>query len=242
MEYSNINRQLVSLSILIVSIVFIAYTRSFTDDVPSCGGYITNVYIYILLGLLITAFSVLFIAKRKYPITSTKSLLAFMVAIMALFGMYAVDPRNVLLNHALWLAFIVAISTSVYVIWRYSTYKGTLTSSLLIVLLLVAGLTVVAHVNPDWIQLGWGSTLTMALLAGILAWVVPLFLGKSQNLTAYYKVLSALFVFIFMVLILYDTKLLRVKAEQCTIPNYPKDSVGLFLDIINLFSNVTMLQ
>lgn len=58
----------------------------------------------------------------------------------------------------------------------------------------------------------------------------------------YYKMLSAVFVFIFMMLILYDTKLLRVKAERCVIPDYPTDSVGLFLDIINLFSNVTMLR
>ncbi len=242
MDYSKINRQMMILAVLIVTVVFFVYTRSFVDDVPNCNGYVTNVYLYVLLGLLITAFSVLFIAKRKYPITSTKSLLAFAVAIMALFSMYVINPRNVLLNHAVWVVFLLAMSVSLYVVWRYSTYRGTLTSTLIIVFLLVAGLTAIAYVKPDWIKLSWGSTLTVALLAGILAWIVPMFFGESRNMTKYYKILSAVFVFIFMMLILYDTKLLRVKAQQCTIPDYPTDSLGLFLDIINLFGNVTMLH
>ena len=242
MDYSKINRQMMVLAVLIVTVVFFVYTRSFVDDVPNCDGYVTNVYLYVLLGLLITAFSVLFIAKRKYPITSTKSLLAFAVGIMALFSMYIINPRNVLLNHAVWIVFLLAMSVSLYVIWRYSTYSGTLTSTLIIVFLLVAWLTSIAYIKPDLVQLSWGSTLIVALVAGILAWIVPMFFGDTRNMTNYYKILSAVFVFIFMMLILYDTKLLRVKAQQCTIPDYPTDSLGLFLDIINLFGNVTMLR
>ena len=30
--------------------------------------------------------------------------------------------------------------------------------------------------------------------------------------------------------------LLKIKSELCIYPNYPKDSLGLFLDILNLFS------
>lgn len=242
MDYSKINRQLMMLAVLIVTVVFFVYSRSFVDDVPSCDGYVTNVYLYVLLGLLISAFSVLFMAKRRFAITSTKSLLAFVVAIMAIFAMFAINPRNVLLNHAVWIVFLLAMSVSLYVIWRYSTLSGTLTSTLVIVFLMVAGLTMVAHAKPEWINLGWGSALTVALFAGILAWIVPMFFNKPQKMTKYYKVLSAVFVFIFMMLVLYDTKLLRVKAERCVIPDYPTDSLGLFLDIVNLFGNVTMLR
>lgn len=166
------------LAVLIVTVVGIAYSRSFENDVPSCDGYITNVYLYVLLGLLITAFSVLFIAKRRYAITSTKSLLAFAVAIMALFGLFTIDPRNVLLNHVVWLTFIIAVSVSLYVVWRYSTHRGTLTNTLIIVFLMVVGLVALVHIRPEWVKLSWGSTLTVALLAGILAWIVPLFFDK----------------------------------------------------------------
>jgi len=242
MDYSKLNQQLLLLTILIVITVFFIYTRSFTNDIPSCNGYITNVYLYLLLGLLITAFSILFIAKRRYPITSTKSLLFFAIAIISLFTLFMVNPSNVLLNHAVWLAFILSFSISVYTIWRYSEYRGIFTNSLIITFLLTAGLTIVAYVKPDWIKLSWGSVLTIALLIGLLAWIVPIFFANVNEMRNYYKFLSAIFIFIFMMLILYDTKMLRIKAEQCTVPDYPKDSLGLFLDIINLFSNVVMLR
>jgi len=156
--------------------------------------------------------------------------------------MYAINPRHVLLNHAVWIVFLLAMSVSLYVIWRYSSYRGILVSTLIIVFLLVAGLTAIAYIKPEWIKLSWGSTLTVALLAGVLAWIIPMFFGSGKDMSNYYKLLSAAFVFIFMMLILYDTKLLRIKAQQCTVPDYPTDSLGLFLDIINLFSNVTMLR
>ncbi len=230
------------LAVLIVIVVFFVYTRSFKDDLPSCDGYITNVYLYVLLGLLITAFSVLFIAKRRYPITSTKSLLFFAIAIVALFALFMINPRNVLLNHAIWIGFLISISMSLYTIWRYSEYRGTLTSTLIITFLLVAGLTIIAYAKPEWVKLSWGTALTGALLAGILAWLVPMLFTNPKKMTNYYKGLSAIFVFIFMMLILYDTKLLRIKAQQCTVPDYPTDSLGLFLDIINLFSNVSLIR
>ncbi len=152
MDYSKFNRQLLVLAVLIVIVVFLVYTRSFEDDVPSCDGYITNVYLYLLLGLLITAFSVLFIAKRRYPITSTKSLLFFAIAIIALFALFMINPRNILLNHAVWLGFIISLSMGLYTIWRYSQYRGILTSSLIIVFVLVAGLTTIAYAKRDWAE------------------------------------------------------------------------------------------
>ncbi len=240
MDYDKLNQQLMILAVLIVIVVFFVYTRSFTDDVPSCDGYITNVYLYVLLALLLTAFSVLFIAKRRYPITSTKTLLAFAVAMLSLFTIFMINPRNVLFNHAVWLIFIIAISVNAYTIWRFSEYRGVLTSTLCITLLLTAGLIAVAHTRPEWVQLSWGSGLTVALLAGLFAWIIPLFFTDVTKMTNYYKFLSAAFVFIFMMLILYDTKLLRVKAANCTVPDYPTDSLGLFLDVINLFNNLVI--
>lgn len=242
MDYNKINMQMTVLAILIVINVFFVYSRSFVDDVPNCDGYITNVYLYVSLGLLITAFTILFIAKRKYPITAAKSLIAFAIGLMALFTMYMINPRQALLNHLVWIVFLISIAVMLYVVWRYSSYRGTLTSTLVMVFLLVVGLTMVAHFKPEWISLGWGSALTVALLAIILAWVVPLLFGYTKGMTTYYKILSAILTFVFMLFILYDTKLLRVKAKQCVIPDYPTDSMGLFLDIVNLFSSMSIIR
>jgi FtsH-binding integral membrane protein len=236
------NVKLLFLALLILIVTFFVYQNSFDNDIPKCEGYITNVYLYVLLGLLITCFSILFINKRRFAITTTKSLLSFGFAIVALFAIYTIKPTNVLLNHAMWLLFIISISVPLYTIWKYSSYSGIVTSSLIMTLILVAGLSIIAYTKPEWIKLSWGSTLTVILLVSIMAWLIPLFFEKGIDMKGYYKILSAIFVVIFMMLILYDTKLLKQKALLCTIPDYPKDSLGLFLDIINLFNSITMFR
>lgn len=231
MDYNN---KLIVLSTLILITLGVLYSRSFKNDVPSCDGYITNVYLYILLALLITSFSIIFIAKRRYAITNTKSLLAFAIGLFALFSMYSLHPSQVLLNHLLWFVFILAISVSLFSVWRYSQFTGTVTTTLIIITIMVTTLTLLSYFTPNLVKLNWGTGLTIILFAGILAWTVPLF--TQIYIPYYYKILSAGFVILFCILILYDTQLLRIKAQNCTIPNYPLDSLGIFIDIINLYT------
>lgn len=228
------------LSVLILITTFLVYTRSFEDNVPSCGGYITNVYLYVALGLLLLAFSILYIAKRQVPITYTKSLLAFAVGLALLFALLMVKPEYVLLNHALWVGFIATLAVSLFTIWRYSEYRGVLNSTLIGTFMIVAALTAVAYIRPDLIKLSWGAFLTIALFGAILVMLVPMIFGYS--LGRYQKLMSAGLIIFFSALILYDTKLLRYKAERCTIPDYPVDSMGLFLNIVNIFSNMAVLR
>lgn len=227
-------------AILLLVIIFVIYNRAFQDNVPNCDGYLANVFLYVLLGLLLLVFSVLFIAKRGYPITFTKGLIGFIIGIAALFALFMIDPRQVVLNHIVWVIFLAGLSLIVYNVWRYSVYRDTITSTLITVLILVVGLVGFAFLKPEWISLSWGPALTIPLLAGILAWVIPMLLGLQS--TNYYKAISAVFVVIFSLLILYDTKFLREKSQVCRLPNYPLDSVGLILDIVNLFSNITLLR
>jgi len=240
-----INQQMLLLLFLILIIIFLIYQRSFENEKPTCNNYISTIYLYVILGILITYFAVLFIAKRRFPITTTKSLLFFVIALGAIFAMYNVESNKVLINHFWWVIFIIAMSVLVYSVWRYSQYRGILVSSLVITVLWVFCLTMLVHIKPEWISLNWGSALISALFIGILAWLVPLFFSnrRKQEMTVYYKLLSAFFVFVFSMLILYDTKLLRIKGETCSgIPDYPKDSMGLFLDIINMFANVNFIR
>lgn len=228
----NINQQLMFLAILIVLVIIVAYTRSFEDGVPSCNGYIINVYLYLLLGLLITAFTVLFIAKRNYPITYTKAWIAVIIGIVVLFGLYSTQPQQTLLNYSLWILFLITSAVVVYLFWRYSSFQGTIRNTLIAVFLLVLTLTTIAFIKPDWIQFNAVTLTTLLLTSVLLAWLIPS--GR--------KIWTAFLVFLFMALVLYDTKALRYKAERCTIPDYPRDSLGLFLDIVGLFGNIGSLR
>lgn len=236
------NKQLITLSILICLLIFFIYIRSFENDVPQCKGYVLNVYLYVLLGLLITAFSVLFIAKRRYPITMVKSLLAFAVAALALFGLYSISPKQVLLNHVVWLVFLIAMSTFVYTIWRYTKYRGTLNTTIIATVLIFSLMTLIVFIKPDLVKLSWGSTLTILLLGVLLAWIIPMFFSWGKDMTTYYRFLAAFLIVIFSFLVLYDTKLLKERSKTCILPDYPRDSIGLFLDIINIFGGMSFLN
>jgi FtsH-binding integral membrane protein len=153
--------------------------------------------------------------------------------------MFTIDPSQVLVNHLLWMTFIVSISVSMYTIWRYSQLRGTFNSALIMTLVIFSGLTFLTYSNPNLVSLSWGSALTTAMAVGLLAWFLPMLFADVRNMRGYYRALSAVFVFIFMLMILYDTKLLRLKAANCVVPNYPSDSLGLFLDVLNLFSGLS---
>ena len=49
------------------------------------------------------------------------------------------------------------------------------------------------------------------------------------------------FIVVFMVFILYDTKRLQINAKECVKADYIKESLGLFLDIFNIFVRVLSL-
>lgn len=236
------DKQLSIVAVLMMIVLGILYMRSFNNDIPTCDGYVTNVYLYVLLGLLITAFTLLFISKRRYAITNVKKLIAFVIAMVAMFSIFAIKPQNVLLNHTVWLIFVIAMAVLMFSIWRYSEYRGTLTSTMISIAIIFSVLTTVSFMRPDLIKLSWGSGLTIALLAGILAGILPILFSSAKPSKSYYKWLSAFFVFVFMMLIMYDTKFLIEKSKVCTYPDYPQDSLGLFLDILNLFNNITILN
>lgn len=226
--------QLIITALLIILLVGIGYNSAFTNDMPTCNQYVTNVYFYILLAILIIIFGILFIDKRRIAVTTTRSLLSFAISLILLFILYSINPHNYILNHFVWLLFIITLSISMYGTLRYSRYTNVASNSAIIVTILFTILTIIAWIKPEWIGLNWGMFLSTALLIGILAWIIPLIVGI--NYSVYYKILSAIFIVIFSTLILYDTKILKIKAENCVFPDYPKDSLSLILDILNLFN------
>lgn len=230
----DIKTQLSILSLLIILIVFIGYSGAFANDVPTCNGYLSNVYLYILLAFAIFSFSILFIAKQRFPVTSTKSLVAFGVAVILLFSLYSIRPEQIVLNHSVWILFIIALSVSVYTSWKYSSYSPIFVSTFLTTFVIAAGLTMIVSLNPDLVTLSAGPILMVALGCIIIGSLLPV-IFRFQSST-YNRVISILAAIVFCILIMYDTQLLKEKAALCVFPDYPKDSLGLFLDGLNLAS------
>jgi len=90
--------------------------------------------------------------------------------------------------------------------------------------------------------LGFGPYLLGALIGLVIAQVVLIFTaprGASQNW------ISFIGAGIFALLTVYDTQVIKENKQVCNVlnkrgihPDYPAESIQLFLDFVNLFSNL----
>ena len=93
--------------------------------------------------------------------------------------------------------------------------------------------------------LGLGAYLFAGLLGLIAAQFLLLSLGTEDEKKKGVQWLNILGVILFSLYTAYDIQVLRVKASECKAqrnqnihPDYPADSLGIYLDILNLFSDI----
>ena len=110
-------------------------------------------------------------------------------------------------------------------------------SNIIITITLYLVLTFVANVFADKINLGWERYLLLALTLMILVYIVGIFTGLSKTSI---KTLAIIGIIVFSLFILVDTK--RLNTIHCDNPDYINNTMGLFLDALNLFSNFQNLN
>ena len=276
-----------------VAIAFSAYK----DGRLTCGRYVLNAYLYVILSLLIASIVATQLgalddvaadaaaaarprrrrrtdeqaaaAAATAPLARSLyrgwALLAvFALTIGALLLTMWIDPRRTVAKHAAWLVFVGLFGVMLHPIYAYTRARGVFAHTALTTLAVVVGLTGLAFWHPEWIRLSWGTGLLVALFAGIVLRLLMLLVRPPQNpsrereeevaATAAFArwrswdvLLSWAFIVLFSLLLLYDTKRLQVHAAACgsarlPVPDYVNDSVGIFLDVANLFANLGRVQ
>ena len=234
-----------SLLLIIILITFCIYKKAYKNNKLTCNNYILNTYLYIILSIIIVSIIVLSIDKNQNNLKNNLSKyqrffwVLFIFTIGFLLSTMMIDPRNTILKHLSWIAFVSLIGITMYPIYLYTKLNNVFLKTLITTLIIVIILTAVAFYKPQLISLSWGPILITLLLIGIIMSMLNIFMNKnkqSQNKWSY--ILSYSFVILFSFLLLYDTKKLQVNAQKCIIPDYINESIGIFLDIINLFSNL----
>lgn len=101
-------------------------------------------------------------------------------------------------------------------------------------------LSIFAIKKPYLISLNMGNYLLISLI-GLIALNISFWFFKPSTFTL--RLTSYIGIIIFCGLILYDTKKLKVDANKCKKPfDYINHIISLFLDIINLFSELVMAK
>jgi len=248
-NYNNIG--LFATIISIVTVIFLLIRN--TQKELTTNDYVVNTYLYILLAVLLCSFMIIIIDKYNLlnNINSMMLLSIFIITIIILSAMAMIDKRQIVLRHILWLIFIAAIAVILFPIYDFAKHTNILWKSIITVILLVLGLTYIASRFPRSFFESWGTYLLVGLSGLIIFEILDLIFTGSG--TGRQKIYGIIGIILFSGFLLYDTNQVYQHADsvvldcqgitnqlKCT--DYPIESLNLFLDIINLFSNTVMAQ
>ena len=211
----------------------------------TCNKYILNTYLYIILTFLLLSLGIQLINKTKFMLTSPIFFGTFLLLLGLIFFMNSIKvntPTNMVIKHLLWLLFISCFALQLSVIFKNPNNKEVITRAFLTTGLIVTILTVIAFIKPEWISFSWGKVLFFLLLSAIIMELLSLFFFKNYKQSTFRKIFTYFVIAIFVGFILYDTKMMQVRAKSCKVADYIKESLSLFLDILNLFLRILSLN
>ena len=244
----NFDKSLISISCFVLLLLVLLYTiaiNSFEKGKFTCNKYLLNTYLYIILtfNILIIINLTLEYNKVQLPLSIPLLLVLMFVNIGIIFLLHRIDPTQIVLKHLVWLIFVLIISLIVYPLYVNSS-KQVVISALFTTLFLTVVLSSIAYAKPEWISLSWGPILFFALLAVIVMELLLLFLFRNNlgERSGLFRLISYVVILIFMGFILYDTKRLQINAKECVKADYIKESLKLFLDILNIFVRLVGLK
>jgi len=153
-----------------------------------------------------------------------------------LFVILFMPAKYFITKHLVWFLYLFLFAYLITPQIAYSDNKKTI-QNIAITIALFLSLTLFSNMFSDKINLGWERYLVFILVLMILVYIVGYFTGLSQTSI---KTLAIIGIIVFSLFILVDTK--RLNSINCENPDYISNTMGLFLDTLNIFSNMQNLN
>ena len=242
------------LALITLPIIFIiinGYQDTLTEN-----KFIINTYMYILLAILTIANTVMFlnenneIANNIFS-SSTKFFALFILLMTSLFVTLLTDRKSYIIKHISWLIFIMLIGISSYPSVKHSLDKGKFWQIIVTISCIVGILSYLAFTHSLDKFTSWGNSLTLILFALIIFESIDILFSniESKGFMDRTKIYAWIGIILFSGFILYDTQkiILHGKAyaqlckgqKQLGCVDYPTESVGVVLDLVNMFNSVS---
>jgi len=228
-------------------------TRSLTANI-----YVFVSYLYIILALIMSSITWMVLDDNENIINSifgdTWSFIGLIViSLISLFTIMFTSRDRIIIKHASWVLFTICVGVFSFVSYKYNQMTGNLTLSCIELILIVSALSYIAYSQPLETFAGWHTPLMAILFCLIIVEAGDyLFFSKSNDFLTRSKIYSWIGIFVFSGFILYDTQNLIEKANaivlSCTSKNqlkctdYPSTSLSIFLDIANLFVDMSVVN
>jgi FtsH-binding integral membrane protein len=222
-------------ALMVIYIISNNYTHELTPQL-----YIANTYLYILLAIIIVAASWKILDDS--PVNATRifssgwNLVGLTVlTFVSLFCTLLSSPENVAIKHTSWFIFVLTMGIMSYLNYAKGNINGNIGHIFVGLIVLVGTLTWFAYTKPlNYVDSGGDSLL--------------LFHDNSEVFFSRFRIYSWVALGLFSCLLLYDTNRVRKHAVEKVIEcrgkhlgcvDYPVESLDIFLDIANLFTNMS---
>jgi FtsH-binding integral membrane protein len=237
----------VFISVLVfVTLLFLIAINSFKNGKFTCNKYILNTYLYVIITFNIIAILCLSLEHHKiqFQFTLMQFLGIFLITLGLIISLGFINPKYIVGKHFVWLLFILALGMIFYPMYNSFEEKSVVLSAILTTVMLTVFLSVVAFIKPELISFSLGPILLMILIAVIIMELSMLIIYRKDytKIRGFYRGFSYFVIFLFMGFILFDTKMLQVRAKACVNADYIQESLHLFLDIFNIFVRVLGLS
>lgn len=250
---SNVLLKLFCSLTIVVLICILIGKYAFKNGLLTCDHYIFNTYLYVILSILLIFIIVLindqtgiFNSFLLLFTTSNTLIILILLLIILLLLVYAlqkVNPANIFASNMIWLLLILVLGITVIpVIWfgRLTNIVG-LAGAITILTTLVVGVAGYYY-GDKIITFDWDKYLQYALYFLIFAAFIGIFFISPKNIYTYFFVISIISLVIFALMLLSNHKKIKENADKCidgqVVPNYPLESFGIFIKMLNIFLNL----
>ena len=230
------------------------YNTAFKKGFFTCQHYILNTYLYILMALVIISLLVLSLDIHQVDMSLFDlskymgRIMSLVVTLFLIIGILivtmSVNPRLVLLKHFCWLVFLGVVAFLAYPSYLKSKHNNTLRAVLLSLVAILVVFSVVVLIKPEFVSFSWGPVLFFLLVGVIISHLIFMFTTNKRTKTQNQKYItysSYFIIVLFIFFIMYDTKKIIVGAKLCRekTADYINQSLGIVIDALNIFSNLT---
>ena len=215
------------------------------NRMSNCDHYYGKVFAHVAGALGMAAGSAEFINLTAiFQSTPHPILMFFVVLAITLFlvwGLFVTEPGSSL-KYIFFVALAVAIGQTLQPLVKHLEAKKLITRSLVMTTGVFLGMMIIGFLDEQN-TLGFGPYFMGALVGLVIAQVVLIFSTPSRSGQSWITFIGSA---LFALLTVYDTQVIKKNKQVCNAlnkrgahPDYPKESIQLFLDFVNLFSNLS---
>jgi FtsH-binding integral membrane protein len=215
---------------------------------PSCDNYFGKIFAHLGGALAISALSAEYSDLDESLLKGQSVLVKFMIHIVVLFALLflvmSTEPGSPF-KYVAFIALAFALGQVAKPYWDSLGKKGDLARVLTTTTGVFVGMMAVGFYDSQNL-LGFGPYLAAGLAGMILAEFIVMALGTEEEKKSAFSAFRLFGIGLFSVYTAYDVQVIKAKKSVCGIrvgkkklvPDYPADSLKLYLDFLNLFTNM----